>query len=253
MSLRTIDNILQHNPYMKNLSEADRLTCYNEALKRIDNMKGILYTNQKEKQTIHVFDFKKLESSSAYDSTLVDDLYEFTEQERILIYNMVQSRIAQLRILQSNNYYVISNTRGILRKTKIFTLNLIKSVKDLAIKEKIKRYNFGLKKIIADVYLDVKEKVYSFNLTKAIYNTLVSYPVIYTFSLTKLVKDLIFSENITRLNMQLIKSVFYITADNTKEAMFQIKLQKSIELVDVYSNLISTQLSMKLNKTIISL
>jgi hypothetical protein len=137
--IQTIDTLLLKNIYFKKLSIADRLAIYNIALKQVAELRNYFYTNQTSITNFTINISNILSSMNSIDDILLDDLQSLTQQERLLIYNIVQSRIASLRNLQNHHYYLITNTRGALSHKKTLLLPITNWINEiiLIIKEKI--------------------------------------------------------------------------------------------------------------------
>jgi hypothetical protein len=109
--MRAIDNLLQKNPYIGKLSEADRIAVYNEAIKRIATLREYTYTNQSTSDQLVINTQYELSDITSIDNIISPDISSLSVDERLLIYNMVQDRIATLRVLQhSKDYEVINST-----------------------------------------------------------------------------------------------------------------------------------------------
>ena len=161
--MKAIDILLKRNPYIKVLSDADRIAVYNEALKRIAKLREYEYTNQSDLETLVVnTQYTNLSAIKTIDNILDDDIKSFSTDERLLLYNIVQDRIATLRVLQHTHNYLITNA-----------LNEIQSVVNLQMSIASMIYNpfMAVKDVLQTILqLPITNKI--FNYVNEIFQTI---------------------------------------------------------------------------------
>ncbi len=137
--ITTIDKLLKKNSYLKNLSVADRIAVYNEALKQVAELRHYFYSNQESETNFFINLHRRLSAVDTMDSVLIDDMYDLTLEERLLIYDMTVSRIGSLRNLQDSYHYLISNNRETISNLSTLSFPILSSIQEFVynIKEKI--------------------------------------------------------------------------------------------------------------------
>lgn len=139
-----VDRLLIRNPYLKNLSIADRLSTYNEALKQVAIIRPIIYSNCDDNTFLVTSnEVTTLSNIMAIDNILIDNLSDLTESERLIIYNITQMRIGALRVIQQQSHYTLNNLRSTIMyhtKNLLMTLSYNIGLLKYRVEERIKNF-----------------------------------------------------------------------------------------------------------------
>jgi len=191
--MKAIDILLKRNPYIKVLSDADRIDIYNEALKRIAKLRKYEYTNQSDLETLVInTQYMNLSAIRTINNILDDDIKSFSDDERMLLYNIVQDRIATLRVLQHTHNYLITNVLNVIDSTIILKMpiasmiyNPFTAVKDifqtilqLSITNKI--FNYVTETFQTVLQLSISNRI--FNYITQSYQVIKKLPITFTIS-----------------------------------------------------------------------
>lgn len=167
-----IDGFLQKSPYMSKLSVADRIAVYNEALKRLSEVRNYIYENVTDSgnRVAINMDYMTLSNLKTIDNIMENDLIDLTLEERLLIYNITQFRIASLRIIQKQSHYAVSNVRSTyISSLKKFVVPILSNITLIGIfTSHEKLFLLPIEKSIIAATVHLKEKFLELPLTKVI-------------------------------------------------------------------------------------
>ena len=235
--IQTIDVLLQKNPYFKGKSIADRLAIYNIALKQLAELRSYFYTNQTSTTNFTINQSSILSSMDSIDDILLDDLSTLTQQERLLIYNMVQSRIGSLRNLQNHHYYLVTNTHGQLTRITRREFPLLKLVRELIYTLISGTKELPIQQSVRIIVYEIKQKIMEFPLLHGIVNfdstiggiqqkiKTLEFPLLKTILTLSIVQN----NFVTKvLEFPLLKSILNVVANSTETTTLEFPLLKSV-------------------------
>ena len=246
-----VDGLLKKNPYLSKLSQADRISIYNEAMRQVAEIRSLYYTNiiDLDVSLIMNQEIIPLSIMKKVDNTLIDDLSELSNAERLLIYRMTLSRIGLLRMLQQQSFYTISNVRS-LRSIKNIIFSLQSSINIFTYLSGIRTWNFPLKHKIASSLINIKTKTIRFPYLSHLIAFGLEEITRIRFLLSKqiiLINEILKTKNIT---FPLSKNILIYIGDTFKIRTLIFSLSKSIVGIETYQKYKERNYVFPITKTI---
>lgn len=237
------------------MSIADRVAVYNEALKQVAKIHPIYYDNAGNTGNLILsYKTQKLSTINLVDEILYDDLYNLSDEERLLIYKVTQRRIGMLRILQKSSYYSISNVRSLIVK---YSKNLVLSLEYLitALKYQVKEstLRLTLSKTIATIKMAIDNTTLKLPISKRIINIItlgLEYLKTLRMPISKQIVLLKKIELVKTLVLSLSHKIISYAGDKLYEKRLTLLLTKSIISIAAYQNYKERTLVLPISKKI---
>ena len=248
--INVIDTLLKKNNYLKKLSDADRLSVYNIALLQIAELRNYFYTNQILPTNFAINTSQRpLSSIKSIDSIMQNDLQTLSSAERLLIYNMVQTRIADLRVLQNNHYYLSSNVYGTVSRNIIRELPITNSIILFVYRLREAFRILPIISAIRKVAFVVRKKVLSLPIAARIVLGItrikfLSFPIIYSL------RTYISYITVKRLSLPIQAVIDYLIINTLSVVNRILPVSYSITIIGEYQYLREKNLAMPINNSI---